>query len=96
MTLKINISPETESHLKNEALRNGLDLEAYASKLIADRYPIESLSAEEVKPVRGVLAIQRERPQLFEQMIMTSVEQLPRWSPQIVVSRRILAEGDDA
>jgi hypothetical protein len=95
MTLMITLPPDIESRLKGEASRNGLDIEAYASKLIADRYPQQE-SSDGGPPMRGVFSVQSERPSLFAQAFTVKVEDLPKWTPQVVVSRRVLTEDDDA
>jgi hypothetical protein len=96
MTVKITLTPEIEARLKGEASRHGLEIDAYATKLIADHFPPPDDSAEETDDShRGVSPICIDRPMLFTKQVNMRLEDLPKWKPQVIITRRVLAEGDD-
>jgi hypothetical protein len=100
MMLTITLPPEIESRLKCEAKRNGIDASDYASKLIAEHLPPQALHPdgngddEEVSQ-RGTTPLDLTRETLFVQSQSVPSGDLPRWKPQVTLTRRVLAESDD-
>ena len=107
MTLTLTFPPEVEAKLRNRAAANGQPPDVYACSILTEalaapeplpgpQTPAATGDPEDDHRLRGVIAIEQPRDSIFVRPMNCRVEDLPKWSPQIVLPRRTLAEDDDA
>ena len=94
MTITFTLSPDVERRLEGAALRQGMDVAQYASRLIAEHLPPEP-EDDDATRLRGVVPVTNSRPAIFSEPLGLSVESLPKWSPHVTISPRALAEAGD-
>ena len=93
--LTITLPPDVESRLREQAVSRGIDAADYASKLILEHLPSENgdEGGDDDFRLRGTVPIELDREQIFTKSVNVTPEQLPRWEPQITLTRR--AEDED-
>ena len=94
--LTIALPSEIERRLRAQANERGLDISEYASRLIVDHLPAEpNGNGHDVPQIRGTSPASSERAPLFTELTNTRPQDLPKWKPQVTLTRRDLAESDD-
>ena len=97
--MNFDIPPDVESRLKGAALRRGMAAADYAIRLIIEHLPPEETDSIEENDdearLRGTLPTNIARDPMFTQPVALRIDELPKWKPQVVLTRRTSAEADD-
>jgi hypothetical protein len=100
MNMMIDLPPEIETRLRGAAARSGMEVGAYAAKLIVEHVPAphevdDSTDNEDFRPPHGFVPVQLERKSLFTQKAAGECKDLPKWKPHVDLSCHLRSEVDD-